>query len=69
MATKKVLTKKFKCVSIQHNTHRSNVVLAADIAQGEKGAAARNVINISLADAKELAGFEINSEYIITIEK
>lgn len=68
MATKKVLTKKFKCVGIQHNTHRSNVTLAAEITQNEKGAAARNVVNISLADSKELTGFEINKEYTLTIE-
>ena len=71
MATTKktIITKKMKCVTINLTPNRSNVVLAEEITQTEKGAQAKNMFSLGFTDAKEAQAFEVNAEYTITIEK
>lgn len=66
---KKIFTKKLECVNVQHNKMRSAVVLAEGVGENDKGPTARNVVNLSFGDPKDLAAFIPGKFYTIEISE
>lgn len=69
MATKK-FSKKVECITVNQSVNRAQVVFAEDVKQSnEKGATAKNVVNIAFTDPKEAAAFVPGETYTIEISK
>lgn len=67
MATKKILSIKMKCVSVNHNEGRSTATLAEDVRQTDKGPIAKNALSISLGNDEQLSKLKPGQSYMIEI--
>jgi phage tail protein X len=64
---KQVLQIKAECFAANRNKQGSNIVIAANIEQSEKGPASRTAVNIVLPDNDAAARFSPGKAYTVTI--
>lgn len=66
---KQILQLKMKCVANNQRVNNGNVLFAVDVKGEGDNATAREIMNFQTQDRAKLKAIEVDSTYIITIEK